>query len=72
MDHLYISQISQIDQNGGIAFRDKTLYEYIPGKVAQNMAFYPLTLSLREPDGPCTKPMAVLESRMERVNSPKT
>ena len=27
-----------------------------------------LTLSLREPDGPCTKPMAVLESCMERVN----
>ena len=71
MDHLYISQISQIDQNGGIAFCDKTLYEYNPGKVAQNMAFYPLTLSLLEPDGPCTKPMAVLESCMERVNSPK-
>ena len=28
-----------------------------------------LTRSLREPGGPCTKPMEVSESRMERVNS---
>ena len=27
-----------------------------------------LTCSLREPGGPCTKPMEVAESRMERVN----
>ena len=30
---------------------------------------YSLTLSLREPDAPCTKSMEVSQSRMERVKS---